>query len=119
MLPTKLTAVDPETERRRYKIVRRDTLEDAAPGNLRAIDLDAKTAACWFANLSDDQMAEFLIEVSNEAQKHPGFDNQWYYLGGHLRNCECATDEGDDPLLGALDRSRRTSITPLWNAALP
>jgi hypothetical protein len=34
MLPTKLTAVDPETERRRYKIVRRDTLEDVAPGSL-------------------------------------------------------------------------------------
>jgi hypothetical protein len=34
MLPLKLTAVDPETERRRYKIVRRDTMEDVAPGSL-------------------------------------------------------------------------------------
>ena len=34
MLPTKLTAVDPETERRRYKVVRRDTMEDVAPGSL-------------------------------------------------------------------------------------
>lgn len=28
MLPTKLTPDDPETERRRYKIVRADTLTD-------------------------------------------------------------------------------------------
>jgi hypothetical protein len=34
MLPIKLTAVDPEAERRRYKIVRRDTMEDVAPGSL-------------------------------------------------------------------------------------
>ena len=34
MLPIKLTAVDPESERRRYKIVRTDTMGDVAPGSL-------------------------------------------------------------------------------------
>jgi hypothetical protein len=34
MLPIKLTAVDPESERRRYKIVRTDTMDDVAPGSL-------------------------------------------------------------------------------------
>jgi hypothetical protein len=34
MLPIKLTAVDPEAERRRYKIVRTDTMDDVAPGSL-------------------------------------------------------------------------------------
>jgi hypothetical protein len=61
------------------------------------IELDVKIAAKWFANLTDDDMAQFLIEVANEAQKYPSDpDNQWYYLGGHLRNCECSTDAARD-----------------------
>ena len=61
------------------------------------IELDTKTAAKWFANLSDDDMADFLIKVAEEAQKYPGNpDNQWYYLGGHLRNCKCSTAEARD-----------------------
>jgi hypothetical protein len=57
------------------------------------IDLDVKAAAKWFAGLSDDDMAEFLIEVAELAKAFPGSpDDQWYYLGGHLRNCPCATD---------------------------
>jgi hypothetical protein len=61
------------------------------------IDLDVKTAAKWFANLSDDDMAQFLIEVAEESKKYPSDpDNQWYYLGGHLRNCSCSTDDARD-----------------------
>jgi hypothetical protein len=57
------------------------------------IELDTTTAAKWFANLSDDDMADFLIKVAEEAQKYPSDpNNQWYYLGGHLRNCACSTD---------------------------
>ena len=33
------------------------------------IELDTKTAAKWFANLSDDDMADFLIRVAGEAQQ--------------------------------------------------
>jgi hypothetical protein len=40
MLPRKLTAVDPESERRRYKIVRRDTMEDV-PGLILAANVEA------------------------------------------------------------------------------
>ncbi len=58
------------------------------------IELDVKTAAKWFAHLSDDEMAEFLIQVEKESRVYPSDpDNQWYYLGGHLRNCECSNDE--------------------------
>ena len=57
------------------------------------IELDIDTAAKWFANLSDDEMCQFLVAVAAEADKYPGSpDNQWYYLGGHLRNCECSTE---------------------------
>lgn len=57
------------------------------------IELDIKTAAKWFAALDDDEMCRFLVAVAQEAKTYEGDpDNQWYYLGGHLRNCECSTD---------------------------
>jgi hypothetical protein len=39
MLPNKLTAVDPESERRRYKIVRRDTMADV-PGLILSANIE-------------------------------------------------------------------------------
>ncbi len=58
------------------------------------IDLDVETAAKWFAALDDDDMCRFLVAVAAEAQRYPSNpDNQWYYLGGHLRNCRCSTDD--------------------------
>jgi hypothetical protein len=58
------------------------------------IELDVETAAKWFAALDDDQMAKFLVAVAAEARNYPSSaDNQWYYLGGHLKNCECSTEE--------------------------
>jgi hypothetical protein len=43
MLPRKLTAVDPESERARYKIVRRDTMEDV-PGLI--LSASVETGLC-------------------------------------------------------------------------
>jgi hypothetical protein len=43
MLPRKLTAVDPESERRRYKIVRCDTLADV-PGLI--LSASVETGLC-------------------------------------------------------------------------
>lgn len=61
------------------------------------IELDIETAAKWFAGLDDDQMARFLVAVAKEAESYPSDpDNQWYYLGGHLRNCECSTEGARD-----------------------
>lgn len=40
MLPTKLTAVDPESERARYKIVRRDNFADV-PGLILSANVDS------------------------------------------------------------------------------
>ena len=58
------------------------------------IELDIETAAVWFAQLDDDAMCKFLVAVAAEAYKFPSDpDNQWYYLGGHLRNCACSNDE--------------------------
>jgi hypothetical protein len=43
MLPRKLTAVDPESERARYKIVRRDTMQDV-PGLI--LSANVETGLC-------------------------------------------------------------------------
>lgn len=57
------------------------------------IDLSIEAAAKWFAALSDDDMCAFLVAVAKEANSYPSDpDNQWYYLGGHLRNCDCSTE---------------------------
>ncbi|MFZ3235683.1 MAG: hypothetical protein WA417_13485 [Stellaceae bacterium] len=57
MLPRKLTAVDPEEERRRYKIVRRDTYEDV-PGLILSANVD--TGLC-------------LLRLSNGASQEHNF----------------------------------------------
>lgn len=58
------------------------------------IELDIKTAAKWFAGLDDDEMCKFLVAVAAESKAYPSDpDNQWYYLGGHLKNCECSTED--------------------------
>lgn len=63
------------------------------------ITLDVEVAAKWFSALSDDDMARFLVAVAKEAESYPlSPDNQWYYLGGHLRNCKCSTEEAREML---------------------
>lgn len=58
------------------------------------IELDIETAAQWFAGLDDDQMCKFLVAVARITDAwRGGADSQWYYLGGHLRNCKCSTPE--------------------------
>lgn len=63
------------------------------------IDLDIETAAKWFAQLDDDQMCNFLVRVAAESKAYPSDpDDQWFYLGGHLANCECSTEDAREML---------------------
>jgi hypothetical protein len=57
------------------------------------VEISIELLAQVFCGLSDDEMCRFFVEVAKEASKVPTFDNQWYFLGGHLRNCECSTPE--------------------------
>jgi hypothetical protein len=73
------------------------------------IDLDIETAAKWFAALSDDAQCQFFVAVAAEAEKWPGGpDGQWYHVGGHLRNCECSTEEARE-MIRAIARYMETS----------
>jgi hypothetical protein len=55
MLPRKLTAVDPESERRRYKIVRRDTMEDV-PGLILSANVEAGLCLLRLSNGASQEL---------------------------------------------------------------
>lgn len=57
------------------------------------VEITVELMARIFCDMSDEDMCQFFVEVAKEASKVPTFDNQWYFLGGHLRNCECSTPE--------------------------
>lgn len=50
-----------------------------------------------FARLSDDDQAQFFIEVASiAAEWAPGGIHQWYAVGRHLATCSCSTPEARD-----------------------
>lgn len=56
------------------------------------VEVTVDLLAQCFVSLDDDQMCKFFVEVHRLAEQFPNFDNQWYYLGGHLRNCSCSNE---------------------------
>ena len=72
------------------------------------VDVTPEVLAKVFCALDDDQMCKFFVEVHRLASEVPTFDNQWYYLGGHLRNCECS-NEGTREMLRNIVRYMETS----------
>lgn len=72
------------------------------------VDVTVEVLADVFCALDDDQMCKFFVEVHRRASEVPTFDNQWYYLGGHLRNCECS-NEGTREMLRNIVQHMETS----------
>ena len=72
------------------------------------VNLTVELLAEVFCALDDDQMCKFFVEVHRIAEQNPHFDNQWYYLGGHLRNCECS-NEGTREMLRNIVEHMETS----------
>jgi len=56
--------------------------------------LSVEQLAASFAELTDDQQAQFFIEVARLAAAWgPGNFQQWLNVGRHLKECECSTDD--------------------------
>jgi hypothetical protein len=72
------------------------------------VDITPELLAEVFCALDDDQMCKFFVEVHRRASESALFDNQWYYLGGHLRNCECS-NEGTREMLRNIVHHMETS----------
>ncbi len=64
---------------------------------LSTVDVDIPLIAKIFAAMSDDDQAQFFIEVARIAKEWPtqlgGPSYQWWLIGSHLRNCSCSTNE--------------------------
>lgn len=59
------------------------------------IEVDISMLADAFCGLDDDGQAQFFVEVAKRfnAWGAGKADSQCWYIGGHLRNCECSTAE--------------------------
>lgn len=61
----------------------------------QTIELDLDMLAKAFANLDDDAQAQFFVKVAAIAESYlRPQENQWWYVGRHLRECECSTEGG-------------------------
>lgn len=74
------------------------------------IEVDLALLAEAFCGLDDDGQAQFFVEVAKRFNAWgPGkADQQCWYIGGHLRNCECSTSEARDlieSIHGGMQRS--------------
>lgn len=60
-----------------------------------AITLDLKEMAECFCEMNDDDQAQFFVEVAKIMETWPTMakDNQPYYIGKHLAECDCSTPE--------------------------
>lgn len=62
------------------------------------VDIDLPLLAKLFANLTDDEQAQFFIEAAKHFEAFgPGkAEYQAWLIGRHLRNCDCSTNEARD-----------------------
>lgn len=62
----------------------------------QTLELDLDMLAKAFAGLDDDSQAQFFVKVAKiaaDTYENPQ-ENQWWYVGRHLRECACSTEEG-------------------------
>ena len=57
-----------------------------------------RAAAQSFCRMNDDQQAQFFVVVAEimGGWKGGSMSNQAYYIGKHLRDCECSTEAARD-----------------------
>jgi hypothetical protein len=73
------------------------------------VDVTPELLAEIFCGMDDEAQCKFFVEVGKIAQASPfNFDQQWYFLGGHLRNCDCSTEPAREFIRG-LARAMETS----------
>ena len=75
------------------------------------VPINLRRLAEIFAAMDDDKQARFFVEVAEIMSKWEGgnADQQMWYVGGHLRNCECSTEGARDlirSLAAGLERSQ-------------
>jgi hypothetical protein len=72
------------------------------------VDVTPEKLAEIFCALDDDQQCKFFVHIHAIASNLPHWDNELWYLAGHLRNCECSND-GTREMLRNLVANMETS----------
>lgn len=63
-------------------------------GGALKVHVHAAQIAQAFAEMDDEEQAQFFIEVAKIASTWDGRTfQQWYSVGRHLATCECSNDE--------------------------
>jgi hypothetical protein len=68
--------------------------------------IDMKVAAEWFSALTDEQQADFFIEVARLSAEwgcRGHWGEQYYLVGRHLRDCECSTENAREMVRSLAD----------------
>lgn len=60
------------------------------------VSLTIEQGAAWFADLNDDEQAQFLVNVARiAAETYEGTpESQWIRIGDHLATCKCSSEAG-------------------------
>ena len=63
-------------------------------------NLTIEQLAGLFADLDDDSQAKFFVEAARLFGSQHVRDTQAFYIGRHLRDCGCSTEEARDFVRG-------------------
>jgi hypothetical protein len=76
------------------------------------VDVTPELLAKIFCDMDDDAQCKFFVEVGRIAsESEANFDQQWWYLGGHLRNCECSTQHARNFISGLYEAMQTSTHT--------
>jgi hypothetical protein len=76
--------------------------------------LSTEEIAKAFCDLDDDAQAQFFVHVAADMAKWGGGKGamQIFYIGKHLQECECSTEEARDWVKDLAECARRPTETP-------
>ncbi len=76
------------------------------------VEVDLDMLAECFAALNDDEQTQFFVKVAEIAKSWPfRGESQWWYIGSHLRNCECSSEEARDMIRSIAEGIERGTHT--------
>ena len=72
------------------------------------VKVDMDMLVQLFCAMTDDEQSRFICLAAAKMEELVGTKshNQWWYVGSHLRSCECSTDAGREmvrEIVAALD----------------
>lgn len=77
------------------------------------VEFTPKMLAEIFADMSDEQQAQFFIDLAEDAKSWPtGGHMQWYLVGRHLATCSCSTYEARELVAAIARGADQSTLSP-------